>query len=532
MRVIAGVVTVIAALAISPTAASSAATYPVCARKAEEPIINMGWNSFRCATVSWYSFYYPSKRPTEDQMEKMCDSDNCRELFFSALTPNPSECVINGGGRILLRQDLLDPVYKYCWSNIPIPSSPPPTSRPPTPKPTTPEPTTPEPTTPEPTTPEPTTPELTTPEPTTPCPYTPKPDTPEPTTPAPTTPKPITPEPTTPEPTTPEPTTPEPTTPEPTTPEPTTPKPTVPSGVGCGNMHTGPLHCLEGQYCQPWNPWYYQCRPVAAKCGKPAVGVDFYGDDIVSVSVLLPELCCAKCQATAGCKAFTFVNYNYDGKPRCYLKKGTGHKRALPGAVSAVLSSSPAPCAVSGGPCGTYKDGTTCCPPGEYCQPWNPFYYQCRPVAAKCAVPEVGIDYYGDDIQSLQGLMPWACCDACATTAGCKAYTFVNSNPNSKSACYLKRGTGTKRAVAGAVSSTVLAPLPSKCAFTLNVVFYGTDLFAVYGLTPEQCCDKCASTARCKAFTHVNEPGRSACYLKTSSAGKKPLHGVVSGSVN
>ncbi|GLE10660.1 hypothetical protein PINS_up022877 [Pythium insidiosum] len=411
-----------------------------------------------------------------------------------------------------------------------------------------------------------------TPVPTTPLPTTPAPTSSKPATPVPTTPAPTTPAPTTPAPTTQAPTTPVPTTPAPKTPEPTTSRPGPVPGGPCGNEKTGPLACPEGEFCQPWNPWQYQCRRVDAKCGKQEVGVDFYGDDIATVIVTLPEECCAKCQETEDCKAYTYVNFNADGKPRCYLKKGSGDKRRNPGAVSAVIDAPK--CSVpSAGQCGSDKDGVKCCPEGEYCQPWNPWFYQCRPVPQQCGAQEVGVDYYGDDLDRFQISLPWECCDKCAETPGCKAYTFVNYNADGKAWCYLKKGTGQRREHVGAVSSTVRNPKPScttpeygycgnkdgvSCCPTgfycqawnrdyyqcmpqpsqcskqyTNVDFYGNDIGVHYGLSPSACCEKCSQTKGCRAYTHVNDnPGRPACYLKSSTAGKKELIGAVSGVVN
>ncbi|TMW58953.1 hypothetical protein Poli38472_007098 [Pythium oligandrum] len=122
------------------------------------------------------------------------------------------------------------------------------------------------------------------------------------------------------------------------TPSPT-PAPSPPvSGGDCGNHETGPLACPEGEYCQPWNPFYYQCWKMDATCGKQETGIDYYGDDLTMISVLLPEWCCDECHQTPGCKAYTFVNYNEDGYPRCYLKTGMGERRETVGVVSAVVN--------------------------------------------------------------------------------------------------------------------------------------------------------------------------------------------------
>ncbi|KAF1316329.1 Glycoside hydrolase, partial [Globisporangium splendens] len=107
------------------------------------------------------------------------------------------------------------------------------------------------------------------------------------------------------------------------------------SGNSCGSAWSGAGCCATaGDYCQPWNPGFYQCRAEPLRCGKQQVGVDFYGDDLVTHYRLLPEYCCGKCAETSGLKAHTFVNYNSDGKTACYLKKGTGTRRSVERAVS------------------------------------------------------------------------------------------------------------------------------------------------------------------------------------------------------
>jgi glucan 1,3-beta-glucosidase len=110
------------------------------------------------------------------------------------------------------------------------------------------------------------------------------------------------------------------------------------SGRFCGTDLTGAFACPSGEYCQPWNPWYYQCRRLAPKCGKQETGIDYYGADIAVHQLLLPEHCCEKCIKTAGCKAYTFVNFNWDGKAYCYLKSGSGQRSLKRGVVSASIA--------------------------------------------------------------------------------------------------------------------------------------------------------------------------------------------------
>uniref|UniRef100_K3WJD0 Apple domain-containing protein n=1 Tax=Globisporangium ultimum (strain ATCC 200006 / CBS 805.95 / DAOM BR144) TaxID=431595 RepID=K3WJD0_GLOUD len=217
----------------------------------------------------------------------------------------------------------------------------------------------------------------------------------------------------------------------------------------------GSSPCAASDYCQPWNPGFYQCRAEPLRCGTQQVGVDFYGDDLTTQYGLFPEQCCDKCADTEGCKAYTFVNYNSDGKTACYLKKGTGAKRYVEGVVSAEVIIPKIACSTPlGASCGN-SQGTQCCPTGSYCQPWNSGYYQCIQKPAKCSLQLTNTDFYGNDMGTAYGLSPAACCDKCTQTTGCKAYTFVNSNSDGKTVCYLKSSTVGKRTSVGMISGVV-----------------------------------------------------------------------------
>jgi hypothetical protein len=261
----------------------------------------------------------------------------------------------------------------------------------------------------------------------------------------------------------------------------------------------------------------------------------------------------------------------------------------------AVLSASPAQAATCAtapyGKCGSNADGLSCCPDKYYCQPWDAGFFQCLPQPAQCTQQLPNIDLYGNDIKTVYGLQPDACCTECTKTPGCKAYTFVNSNPG-QPACYLKNAVGTQSASVGAVSGivnggvtpppptttapppTTTTPAPPGCATAdfgkcgdsngttccpkgfycqpwnptyyqcvkpparcstqlTDTDFYGNDIKTVSVSLPTDCCDACAATPGCKAYTYVNyNPGSPACYLKSSAGTPTRLVGGVSGTLN
>uniref|UniRef100_H3G5B0 Apple domain-containing protein n=16 Tax=Phytophthora ramorum TaxID=164328 RepID=H3G5B0_PHYRM len=137
------------------------------------------------------------------------------------------------------------------------------------------------------------------------------------------------------------------------------------------------------------------------------------------------------------------------------------------------------------GNCGSDAAGVSCCPTPQYCQPWNANYYQCLDLPAKCTQQFPNVDFFGNDITTIYGIQPGECCTRCSETSGCKAYTFVNSNPG-QPACYLKSGTGTKQTSVGAVSGIVTTstptptptssptPTPTPTSSTCNTAAYGS----------------------------------------------------------
>ncbi|KAJ0394021.1 hypothetical protein ATCC90586_002753 [Pythium insidiosum] len=71
----------------------------------------------------------------------------------------------------------------------------------------------------------------------------------------------------------------------------------------------------------------------------------------------------------------------------------------------------------------------------------------------KCTT-SLNTDFYGEDLKRVEAKDAAACCDACVSTSGCKAFTFVD-NAWDKSACYLKKAVGKQTKYDGAVSGTV-----------------------------------------------------------------------------
>ncbi|DBA05453.1 TPA: hypothetical protein N0F65_007615 [Lagenidium giganteum] len=236
-------------------------------------------------------------------------------------------------------------------------------------------------------------------------------------------------------------------------------------------------NCCDQGYCQPWNAGYYQCRPSLAMCPTQETDIDYYGFDLETIRGLQPGECCDRCYHTGGCSAYTFVNENPDGQTACYLKTSAFGRRERKGAVSGQLQDTrKAQCKTPvWGSCGNERSGPGCCPENAICQPWNSGFFQCvpRPDNNKCPTVEVGVDFWGNDIDVKYGLLPGTCCDACYENKECHFFTFVNENPDGRSACYLKSRLGEKKAKASAVSGYRVkihaneTPTPQCCALFL-----------------------------------------------------------------
>jgi hypothetical protein len=225
-------------------------------------------------------------------------------------------------------------------------------------------------------------------------------------------------------------------------------------GRSCGDSsRPREMNCCDYGYCQPWNSGYYQCVDYPRGCPIQKTDTDMYGNDMAIISGLQPWECCDKCGSTLGCMAYTFINQDTDGSSKCYLKNAVAVGTEKKGVVSGVLSY-PVCTKEPGSTCGS-SNGYSCCTNGNYCQPWNSGFYQCLSVPEQCPTQETDMDYYGFDIETIYGLQPDECCTKCTKTNGCVAYTFINENPDGKTACHLKSDFADRRPKVGAVSGRV-----------------------------------------------------------------------------
>ncbi|KAG6966898.1 hypothetical protein JG688_00006543 [Phytophthora aleatoria] len=81
--------------------------------------------------------------------------------------------------------------------------------------------------------------------------------------------------------------------------------------------------------------WAIQKPAQDATCGKIEENVDYAGNDVGSSRSSTAEGCCAICQTTGGCKAYTWTNYNGG---TCWLKSAKGAASTNSGARSAQLN--------------------------------------------------------------------------------------------------------------------------------------------------------------------------------------------------
>ncbi|GLD99052.1 hypothetical protein PINS_up007770 [Pythium insidiosum] len=300
--------------------------------------------------------------------------------------------------------------------------------------------------------------------------------------------------------------------------------------------------------------------------------MEFSGDVLDRFWHSVPQTCCNRCHEDKHCVAYTEISdYWGRGNSSCALWR---HVDANDGAPirNAFATSSfidrQAPCATpSHGLCGSYSSGMTCCPAGEYCQSFGGAYYQCQRVAPQCSRPQLGNAFSYTNIYVGLGLNTESCCEACAMTPACDAYTYDYDGTVSE--CTLKVASGYVRVDPSRVWASVLDPLPpcatprggrcgdaiagasccvgdsycqprnatvfecdarpTKCSRMFTGTSLGGDAIATIRTTnATTCCEQCAKQPPCRAFTLDGDT----CRLFGSSDHKSSHPTAVSGLLN
>ncbi|RHY28319.1 hypothetical protein DYB32_006068 [Aphanomyces invadans] len=150
-------------------------------------------------------------------------------------------------------------------------------------------------------------------------------------------------------------------------------------------------------------------------CPAVETDIDYYGNDLVATDRDNHDDCCADCQSTDRCVAYSWR----DGV--CYLKHTKGNPEWAPGVVSAALP---------------VQTGRT------------------------CGAVERDVDYPGNDLLRTDTPKASGCCALCAENPACKVSVWYNG------ACYLKHDDSYKVRVVGARAHHVVTdggytPTPS-----------------------------------------------------------------------
>ncbi|GLD98158.1 hypothetical protein PINS_up006855 [Pythium insidiosum] len=159
---------------------------------------------------------------------------------------------------------------------------------------------------------------------------------------------------------------------------------------------------------------------VVVDPSKPTIeeGVDYHGNDVGSASASAAESCVEICRQRAGCKAFSWNDFNGG---TCWLKSGKGASSAKAGTRSSVISFSTID---------TFEPGV---------------------VTPKPTIEE-GVDYHGNDVGSAGAANAELCFDICRQRSGCKAFSWNDYNGGT---CWLKHSKGATSARAGTRSAVV-----------------------------------------------------------------------------
>ncbi|GMF21006.1 unnamed protein product [Phytophthora lilii] len=170
-------------------------------------------------------------------------------------------------------------------------------------------------------------------------------------------------------------------------------------------------------------------------------GYDYIGKDIGNASSSSPGGCCEICEATDGCKAYSWTAQD-GGSGTCWLKSGRGtivmnlyvHSSTVQ-PLDAGADDDVGGCQLEEGIdyVGNDLDYVSATSAGDCCdlcsaQP----YFQ----APSCGIEYV-TDYVGNDIGEAAASKPEECCDICTDREGCRAWSWVWIKGRG-GICYLK----------------------------------------------------------------------------------------------
>lgn len=141
------------------------------------------------------------------------------------------------------------------------------------------------------------------------------------------------------------------------------------------------------------------------------------------------------------------------------------------------------------------------------------------------------IDYFGNDISSVQSDTHLNCCGHCSNTYGCNTWVWTNYNGGT---CFLKKAATSSTPLnsnLGAVAWTSTSGdqgsgSSSGAIYFRDTDFYGNDIGNVKKTVATDCFDACYQNNQCNAFTWTNYQGGT-CWLKsTSTSGSHQAYAI------
>jgi hypothetical protein len=215
---------------------------------------------------------------------------------------------------------------------------------------------------------------------------------------------------------------------------------------------------------------------------------DYVDNDIANKPSVTADGCCAICQSTLGCRAYSWSNHNGG---TCWLKSAVGQKIYKAGVKAAMAYP------VDGG-------------------------------GSNCPVPTNGIDYVDNDIGNKPSPTPEGCCEICKNFPKCRAYAWTNQNGGT---CWLKSAKGQTIVKAGVWSAQVYENLPVTCSAIENDMDYiDNDIGNVPAGDSSLCCALCGANGGCKAWSWSNYNGGT-CWLKSAKGQNTYKAGVKSATL-